>query len=347
VSDALWSLYQDDSKCIPTSNVGEGSAQVRLDRVCVNAISIPKTGGQTTSLPAKSWCAYATANSGTNNYDGTTMFVDFYSADVYVASWNIGMGMQRADAFKNGALLANPFPSAGEITAHPLFVTPSPDDTPTLIGRSRSGFWVSTGLPWTTSLITSGQHATEVTLSTGTQLRQIGFAAALGENFVGKHMFLFYTTIEVPRRIQGVKCAFFPTVTCATLPASITPAGSNAYSPAAVFVNHFPGGDLNVPWLSYWTDATSPAGNLQMIMSKVNLYDGSLTPYTITQVNETPCPNGDDWGDYDALTVGNNGGGFGQLPFLLRYLTDSTASACNTATGNPQHVSVTLGNPNQ
>jgi hypothetical protein len=226
-------------------------------------------------------------------------------------------------------------------------VTPSPDNTPTLIGRTRSGFWVAAGLPWTPSLITSASRGDEVTLATGTQLRQIGFAAALGESYDGKHMFFFYTTTDVPARIQGVKCGFFPIVTCATLPASITPAGSNAYSPAAAYVNHFPGGVYNVPWLSYWTDATSPEGNLQMIMSKVNLTDGSLTPYTITGVNEYPCPNGDYWGDYDALTVGNNGGGFLQIPFLLRYLTDSTARACNTTTGNPQHVSVTLGDPNQ
>ena len=79
-----------------------------------------------------------------------------------------------------------------------------------------------------------------------------------------------------------------------------------------------------------------------MLVNEINLTDGSLTtPFTVNQVNEKPCPNETYWGDYDSMTVGNNGGGFGQLPFLLRYLTDSTAATCNPETGNPQHVSVT------
>jgi hypothetical protein len=39
------------------------------------------------------------------------------------------------------------------------------------------------------------------------------------------------------------------------------------------------------------------------------------------------------------MTVWNNGS---TQPSLLRYLTDSTAGACSN--GNPQHVSVNIGN---
>ena len=341
VSDSLWSQYADEAGCISTSVVGEGGS-VPLDQVCVNAVSIPKDGSRA-HVTSGGWCTYAPATVGFNNYDGTTLYRQIYSGDLYLATWNIlGGKPARVDVFKNGIQLPDPFPGH-TITAHPLF-PPSADVVPNLIGRDRDGFWIATGTPWTVSKITSGRLGGEPVLPNGTRIRQIGFTADIGQSFDGKHMFLFYTTTDTPKRLQGVKCSFYPTVTCADLPNSITPAGSNSILPAVVYVNHFPGGVYNNPWLSYWSDATSPSGNLQMFVSKVNVTDGSLTSYPLTGVNEAPCPNGDDWGDYDALTVGNNGGAFGQVPFLLRYLTDSTPGC--TGGGNPQHVSVTLANPN-
>jgi hypothetical protein len=82
----------------------------------------------------------------------------------------------------------------------------------------------------------------------------------------------------------------------------------------------------------------------------VSTTDGSLNNIPVTGVTEAPCPAGDYWGDYDAMTVGNNNpnafGIGGSLAFLLRYVTDSTGGTC-TASGTPQHVTVTLGDPNQ
>jgi hypothetical protein len=94
------------------------------------------------------------------------------------------------------------------------------------------------------------------------------------------------------------------------------------------------GGGAEQSVLSYWNDNGSANGTVSLTFSN---FSGSSFPVSETTASETPCPrgpSGDYWGDYDSMVVHNDGS---NGAVLLRYITDSTASACSN--GLPQHVS--------
>jgi hypothetical protein len=76
-----------------------------------------------------------------------------------------------------------------------------------------------------------------------------------------------------------------------------------------------------------------------MVMAKVNRQDGTLTTYPLSTIVEKPCTSSNDWGDFDSMTVWNNGS---SQPTLLRYLTDTSAGTCRG--DQPNHISVAFGN---
>lgn len=355
VSNGLWQSAGFGNNCISESAFSDtgGEGSIPMDQVCVSVASIPKNGGAATQLPG--WCASNPNLNNAVNYDGTALYMQPYSGDVYLASWNDNNGVtEEIDVFKNGTLIEGPF-GQQRMRGHAIFAQGFFEVVPTVIAPDENGtFWLAEqastsdgSFSWNVGTVAAAgfQWVPNLTLAGGQVLRQDGYAATIGFSTAEHLAFIYWATPTSPTRLQGARCSLFGGVNCALLPNSITPAGSNAFLPALAYVNHFPGGDANTPWLSYWTDSTSPTGNVQLIMDKINISTGALSPFTVTGVNETPCANGTYWGDYDSMTVANNSGAFLTFPSLLRYLTDSTATACNS--GNPQHVSVTLGNPNQ
>jgi len=187
----------------------------------------------------------------------------------------------------------------------------------------------------------------EVSLRNGHSVRQDGFSVDLYQETPGGQDFLwlFYSVQSTGTKgVQGVRALFqgLNVIENSVLPNAVTPAGVNGLLPEVTAVN-VTGRATDIgfrPWLSYWSDQGQPPGTLKMVMAKVSRTDGSLTPDDVGPV-EAPCPTpADYWGDHDSFAVMNNGS---SAPVLLRYLTDSTAMACN-GSGDPQHVSVVAGN---
>jgi hypothetical protein len=124
------------------------------------------------------------------------------------------------------------------------------------------------------------------------------------------------------------------------MPNWTTPAGSNALLPALAVAERpqVPAPPSVDPWLSYWADNGSAVGELTLTFSKIDLSGGALSTSSTT-AQQIPCPkSGGYWGDYDQMAVENNIS-LSAAPRLVRYVADSTAAACDTSNGVPQHVS--------
>jgi hypothetical protein len=140
-------------------------------------------------------------------------------------------------------------------------------------------------------------------------------------------------------RFQGTFCQFFGPdfPTCSALSNWITPSTSNAFLATLAF----PTGGSGFGWLSYWDDRASANGNLTLAFARLSTQGvGGGFVANHSGASQVPCPFSNGyWGDYDQMTVHNDG----VAPVLIRYVTDSTAGACNA--GVPQHVSGTLWAP--
>jgi hypothetical protein len=345
ISDAAWG----QSQCLPAAELPNS------DQICVSYAAI-SSSGQLIAVGA-----LRCMGSG-QNFDGTALQATptgvIYAATVDllpavgtgpVHVWNVDTGTQLTDPFtvpiQGHAVMSRSQPMVNLESG--IITVAAPD----ILGNfevSRMDTTQSNPTWSTTSFAAPGctcSNFQTVTIAGGQTLREIGYSidsyTSAGRDFV----YLFYPRLNGSGFIQeqGAWCTYSSGTTgsCALVASLITSATSNAYLPT-VAVNPF----TATGWLSYWSDSTMPVGNLQMAMDRIELNAGGapnrLNHYPLTGVIEAPCPqtasNGGAWADYDGFTIANASS---FAPSLLRYLTDSTASACSG--GFPQHVSVTLG----
>ncbi len=351
-SDSRWNSAADGNGCVLKSDLNDVTKPVHnTDRACVHPVFIPADGSPGFALPGYGWCV---ASSG-GNMDGGSLFASPSTGKVYAAYWNVAR--DRVDVYQNGVAIASPFTPGVKVYGHPIFTkskgTVTFDGYPTVIVPDSNGtFYLSRlneqTMTWTQhELVADGYRwGQNVAINGGPQVRPINYTADSFSNNAEDYLWFVYSKPADSSgkiRLQAVRCSFIGTQTlsCTKPAAGITPAGANAFMPtlASVGVN----GDYR-PWVSYWSDVFG-AGNLILVMARISRgapYDsaplGTMTPYYPGPI-EQACPYGDYWGDYDSMTVWNNGSA---QPTLLRYLTDSTAGPC--VNGDPQHVSVALGN---
>lgn len=348
VSTSKWNSVVPAGSCL--------RGGITPDVLCENAVFIPADGSAASVLTPFSSCS---AHLTTDTFDGTSMY--WNSTALYMTSVNKTLG--RVDVYANGVPVPAP-PFAGlsgvTFTGHAIFPkSHTSDSIPTVIAPDTNGFfWLARydeqQKKWTTAPLTTSATSPpfgwgeSANLNGGASIHDRGYTADYYQAAPGDtdNLWFFYETklsVYGTKRLQGVRCTFsgVNTIGCTTLPGALTPAGSNAILPSVISVNveNRPTDTGYRPWLSYWTDATSP-GNVAMIMAKVDRSTGALTAFPAGP-DETPCPRSDGyWGEYDSMTVLNNGS---SQPGLLRYLTDSTASNCQPG-GGPMHVSLVVGN---
>jgi hypothetical protein len=326
---------------------------IARDRACLSSVVVPKDGSP--AFPYLAQCF----GSGTDRLDGGAVHVTS-AGNVYAAYFNAFR--QRIDVFKNFAAIPTPFPFP--IVGHAIFVPHGggpqsvAGDVPTLIAPDASGnFWVARlsdalgTFTWFTTQITS-DHAfawgKNVVLGNNVSISDGRYSADM-YSFNGlDYIYFFYPKNNVPegpQRLQGARCNFFGMFGVCSSPSNwITDPGANALFPAVAVatVAMLPTPDFR-PEMSYWSDNGSADGTLTLNFGRI--FTGSQA-FTISSTgsSQTPCPRKDDgyWGDYDAMTVHNNGT---LLPILVRYFTDSTAETTCSDDGLPQHVSAFLRLP--
>ncbi|HLK41295.1 MAG TPA: hypothetical protein VKU41_31305 [Polyangiaceae bacterium] len=351
----LWTLS------LATSNAAWGTNQclsvlAAPDEACLTAVAIPADGSAASILSQYTTCYPAQVG----GLDGGSLFWSTATGNVYSAHYqqanpytdNFG----KIVVYKNGVFLGYPFGSTLFLGHAKFMQTGGFDSIPTVVAPDTNGyFWVArydeTGGTWTVNSVTSAPGAPfkweeDTPIRGGTAVRGEQFAGDFYQEFKGGEdfMWMFYETkvsAYGTKRLQGVRCVFYGVnvIECDSPVGSLTPSGANAFMPSVAAVN-VQGRQNDIgyrPWLSYWTDIGG--GQVQMVMAKVSRMDGTLTTYPLQGITETPCPYEDDWGDYDSFTVWNNGS---SQPTLLRYLTDTTAQACNGGASN--HISVVFGN---
>ena len=359
---AAWRVFVS-SLAISTSRWGTASClalglQPHPDQVCVMNATIPKNGGAATL--GTPWCS----NTGFD-FDGTALQVTTTNAgqNVYVSSmdlltdtahvWQVGQSSELPNPFPNASIVDHVIMprSQASLSLESSYVTVvAPDNKGNFqIGRLNIS---KTNPQWGTTQVAApgcacnGNQA--VTIAGGQVLRELGYTVDTWPAFGLDFMWLFYPTTNSAGffQEQGIQCEFLDVVnvSCTSEPAVATPSNSNAYLPTVAF-NNF--GGTGTGWLSYWSDATSPTGNLQMVMTQIvqpNLFNPptGVVNFPLNGVTETPCgvpsENGGYWGDYDGFTIANS---LSFSPSLFRYLTDSTSGTCDG--GVPAHISVAVG----
>jgi hypothetical protein len=327
------------------------------DQACLTAVAIPADGSAASILSQYTTCypaPYASLDGGSLFWSTATGAV--YSAYYQITDPNGQYG--KIAVYKNGAFLGYPFTSLDvAFLGHPKFMQKGQyDSIPTVVAPDQYGyFWLSrydeTKGTWTVASMTSPPNAPyqwseDTPIRGGRAVRGEGFAGDFYQEHSGGQdfMWMFYETkvsVYGTKRLQGVRCVFAGTATieCDSPTGSLTPSGANAFMPTVAAVN-VQGRTTDIgyrPWLAYWTDIGS--GQIEMVMAKVNRQDGTLTTYPLSTIVEKPCTSSNDWGDFDSMTVWNNGS---SQPTLLRYLTDTSAGTCRG--DQPNHISVAFGN---
>jgi hypothetical protein len=338
LSDAAWgSLPKLSDGCVDPDDFDESIESGGIDRMCVQLLTIPKNGGALTG--GLSNCV------GTDSYDGGQIYAT-PTGNVYLATWNLDHNS--IDVYKNFGSLTRVFAGGGghKMMDHPLII-PGPGGAPSVIAPDSTGhFWMTlyseSNSTWSTPVqIASGFVIDQDSqFKNGTSLREIGYTATWADSpgSLLPALYFFYETPEASgvKRVQGVLCLYnVGTISCAALASWITPAGVNAFMPTVASANV---NGTERDWLSYWSDRGGASGALTLTFTNFTLT--SFGSPVFTPAVQQPCPQDSDfgnyWGDYDKMTVLNDGT---SSPSLRRYVTDSTSGTCNTTTGLPQHVS--------